>query len=147
MGKKEKVAEVTINVDELQSDAKAVAKRKGSSVTKILAVNDLGSGTFGHLKERYLRICGSMGVEVEPNLAWGLIPVDRYHKICDVFGLDSEKYLVSTVKEKEVEEESVIQNADALKTELQTMREAIQDMGRIAAQSMMYLQKICEILE
>lgn len=147
--KREKEENITINVAELQRDAKQVAAQRNSSVTKILAVNDIGSGAFGHAKERYLRACGKMEVEVEPNLPWGIITADIYKKICDIFGFDFNKYLVVTKEDEEEKEEEkeapTIQNGNELQVEIQTLREAIQDIGRIATQSMMYLKKICEI--
>lgn len=138
MGKR-KQKEVTINADALQNDARVVAKQRNRTVSNILAVNNLNSGTFGHIKGNHCRISGRMGVE--PNPSYGVVSVDKYIKICDIFGLDSDKYLVTTKKE----ETSDVENADELKAELQAMRESIQDIGKIATQSMMYLKRLCEI--
>ena len=145
MGKKEKEIEVTINVDELCADAKKVAIQQKTSVTKILAINNFNSGVLAQSKDRYLRVFGRLEIESEPNLSLGMMRVDRYNKICDIFGLDANKYLVTAKEENAVEEVPVALNADALQAELQTMREAIQDIGKIATQSMMYLKRLCEI--
>ena len=154
---------IKVDATNLQEDMRKVAKERGLTLTAMLTVNQLPHSYISLIMSEYkiLQVKFHNSEDLDKN--YGSTDPSKYAKVCEIFGLDSEKYLINKPVEESNEEPKEVpsvqninvdiqplidkldvmitenqKNADALLEKMNDMTITMNRLGNVLMQSMEY---------